>query len=240
MQRSRGWTHGGHPDAPGYVLVPAGYALAVAEVEEEGKVQRRVKRVDSLDPHAQKQPGERVLVCTRGPVLVPKTALENAFRGVNARWGHEATLFDANAALDQAMDRDPRTRQLYRHNGCWRIGEGEDRKEGRLLDLELGESAYLYGNTLLLGGDTCPEQYDVWRVDDPRDRDQTKLAYVRLRHGVLRTTLWWPSKHGRDVLVHHDEGDCGGGEFYSDALRRHWLREIAQRVEAEVRKDAGR
>lgn len=70
----------------------------------------------------------------------------------------------------------------------------------------------------------CPEQYDVF------DENDKQVAYVRLRHGVLRVVV--PDCGGEEV-IHQDFSD-NRGAFEGPGERDFWLNVAARRIRGQT------
>lgn len=70
-------------------------------------------------------------------------------------------------------------------------------------------------------GTCCPEQYDVW------DENENLVGYVRLRFGHL--TCEYPEVGGEEIY-HTRVGDEWCGELESEAQRKVYLSEIADKI----------
>ena len=140
---------------------------------------------------------------------------------------------------------DPRDRILREVDGQWRI---DDRTPAELDDLA-DQGGYYYEYHLpsrIVGGlyfectcSACPEQYNVWRIDDSRCDDNTRWGYVRIRSARLKVEVpLLDSEAVIDdaVIVYartdgHLFGD-GGADLKDEETRVRTLEECAKAIHA--------
>ena len=243
------WPHGGHPDRPGLVLVPDGWELVVRRTGQGGVEVATAAQHRWCGSDRDGYP----LPATAGPCLVARERLEAHAERLRAALDAPEARWDVVGSLSAELREAGYRTWLARHDGVWRVRPpGEAAPETvRTCDLhatgeggalEEGCDLVVRGLVFEQCGYACPEQYDVWRVDDPRDRLETMVAYVRLRHGELSATTRW--SHPDERLVYSAEDDeghpIGDGTFIDADTRRHYLVAIAAAVERDLERRRAR
>ncbi len=87
---------------------------------------------------------------------------------------------------------------------------------------EIETVRYLNGFKLIRTCFACPEQYDVYKVNE--DGSEENVAYLRLRHGMFRAECPFMGK-----LVYTSNDMRGDGIFY-DEERDRFLNEALDKV----------
>ena len=135
-------------------------------------------------------------------------------------------------------------RILREIDGQWRI---DDRTSAELDELA-GPGGYYYEHHLpsrVAGGlyfqctcSACPEQYDVWRIDDSRRDQNTHWGHVRIRNGYLKVEAPLLNDDGiiDDAVVvylRYDDDhlfDTIGGELKDEETRVRTLEACAEAI----------